>query len=286
MTDTNAIVMVQQQSHIEPQNIPEALVLAGHAVKSRLFSGASTPEAALVILLTGRGLGMDAMSSLRAIHVIDGKPTLAADAMIGLCLRSKLCEHFETIESTPLTCTVEAKRVGRPARQLTFTIEDARRAKLLDKGEKSGWAKFPAAMLRARAKSALARDVFPDVVMGIYDPDEINADAAQQQQPGPVVTLVNRRAPYTTQATPHVAVDDGEPAPLSFTAISLAARLNGAQSAAEAKALAGEARASTTLTKEEKAYLWDTYKSALAAFPPVPAAVIDAVIVGDEAVAS
>ena len=285
MTDTNALVMVQQQSHLEPQNIPEALVLAGHAVKSRLFSGASSPEAALVILLTGRGLGMDAMSSLRAIHVIDGKPTLAADAMIGLCLRSKLCEHFETIESTPLTCTVEAKRVGRPARQLTFTIEDARRAKLLDKGEKSGWAKFPAAMLRARAKSALARDVFPDVIMGIYDPDELNADAGQQQ-PGPVVTLVNRREPYATQGGELVTVDGEVVAPLSFTAISLAARLNGAQSAAEAKALAGEARASTTLTKEEKALLWDTYKSVLAAFPSVPAAVLDAVIVGDEAVAS
>ena len=139
-------------------------------------------------------------------------------------------------------------------------------------------------MLRARAKSALARDVFPDVVMGIYDPDELNADAAQQQQPGPVVTLVNRRAPLE-MTSGYIAVVD-EPAALSFAAVSLRSRLNGAQSAAEAKALAGEARASTTLTKEEKALLWDTYKSVLAAFPSVPAAVIDAVIVGDEAVAS
>src|SRR5690606_1638755 len=30
----------------------------------------------------------------------------------------------------------------------------------------------PAAMLRARASAALARAVYPDVAMGIYDPDE------------------------------------------------------------------------------------------------------------------
>src|SRR5690606_27529948 len=37
---------------------------------------------------------------------------------------------------------------------------------------RSNWKAHPAAMLRARASAALARAVYPDVAMGIYDPDE------------------------------------------------------------------------------------------------------------------
>src|SRR5690606_17440997 len=37
---------------------------------------------------------------------------------------------------------------------------------------RQNWKAHPAAMLRARASAALARAVYPDVAMGIYDPDE------------------------------------------------------------------------------------------------------------------
>src|SRR5438477_3091943 len=54
--------------------------------------------------------------------------------------------------------------------EIGFTIEDARQAKLVKPG--SGWEKFPDAMLRARAISKALRMIAPEVVAGVYLPDE------------------------------------------------------------------------------------------------------------------
>ena len=44
---------------------------------------------------------------------------------------------------------------------------------LKDKWDKSGWGKNPADMLVARAGAKLARLVYPDVVHGLYAPEEM-----------------------------------------------------------------------------------------------------------------
>jgi len=60
---------------------------------------------------------------------------------------------------------------------LTFTIEEARAAwsGTDDKWSKSAWGHNPADMLVARAGAKLARLVYPDVVHGLYTPEEIEA---------------------------------------------------------------------------------------------------------------
>ena len=102
---------------------------------------------------------------------------MSADGMVAVCLgRGDVCEFFRTLESDNAKCVVEGKRHGDPARKLVFTIEDAKRAGLGG----DNWNKYPAAMLRARAKSSLARDLFPDLLMGLYDPDEMGGEPVQQ----------------------------------------------------------------------------------------------------------
>jgi hypothetical protein len=39
---------------------------------------------------------------------------------------------------------------------------------------KDNWRKQPGTMLRHRAAAALAREVYPDVTLGLYTPDEIS----------------------------------------------------------------------------------------------------------------
>ena len=52
-----------------------------------------------------------------------------------------------------------------------WTIEMARTAGLVK--EKSNWVKIPTDMLVARAQSRLARMVYPDLLAGLYTPDEL-----------------------------------------------------------------------------------------------------------------
>lgn len=177
MTDENKPALVPHKPRelaFEPENLKEAHTLATYLVKSGFLPRAiRTPEQALAILATGRELGLAPMQSFRQIHVIEGKPTLSADLMVALVKKHHECEYFQCVESTDEIATYECKRRGspKPVRR-SFTMKQARQAGITGK---HNWKAYPAAMLRARAKSDLARDEFPDVVGGLYDPDELES---------------------------------------------------------------------------------------------------------------
>ena len=102
---------------------------------------------------------------------------MSAQLMVALCLKSGQFEYFERISSSATEATYEAKRKGaRSPQSVTYTIEQAKAAGLVK--DKSAWVKDPESMLLARASSRLARIVAPDIVGGIYTPDEIEEASA------------------------------------------------------------------------------------------------------------
>lgn len=155
---------------LELRGMDDVERLARTAVASGLVQ-VRRPEEAVVLLLTGRELGLSPMQSLRGIYVVSGRPVLSADLMVAVVRRSGLCASWRTVESTAETCTIETQRVGEdhPARK-TWTMADAKRAQVTGKGT---WSQYPAQMLRHRCAADLAREVYPDVLMGLYDPDEL-----------------------------------------------------------------------------------------------------------------
>ena len=154
-----------------------------------------TPAECAVILMTGAELGLSPMQSLRGIYVVEGRPTLAADTMVAVIRRSGVCALWRTIESTAETCTIEAKRNDdERAQSKTWTMADATRAGL---AQKSIWKQYPAQMLRHRCAADLARELFSDVVLGLYDPEELD-DATPEAQPA----VVRREMPATTAQEP------------------------------------------------------------------------------------
>lgn len=177
-SDAVAIVRAPQPQHtqaIEPQNFGELKALAQHAARSRFFGGAGDESQALVLMMRGRDLGLSYAQALAAFHVINGKPTLSADAMVAVCLaRPDLCEYFRHVSSDDTQATFATKRVGEPEQRETYTMADAVREEL---ASKAMWKKFPKRMLKARAKANLARDTFPELLLGIYSPEEMAAAA-------------------------------------------------------------------------------------------------------------
>jgi hypothetical protein len=155
------------ERQLEPRSMDDAVRLAQRMFESRLFSAYGTPQAVLATVLAGRELGLPAMAALRAMHVIEGKPCLSADAMRALVLKSGLAEYFTCLETSPTVATFETKRKGEPnPMRMSFTIAEATQAGSVKKG--SGWER-----LRARASAKLSRLVYPDVVAGLYDPSEM-----------------------------------------------------------------------------------------------------------------
>jgi hypothetical protein len=158
---------------ISPKTLAEASALATQlsAANSMPQALKKSPADVLAIVLAGAELGLAPMQAIRGIALIDGKPNLSADAMGALVRASSVCEYLTCVESTDKIATFATKRRGAPSQvRLSFTIEEARLAELAGKGN---WKKYPKAMLRARALSAICRLEFGDLMLGVYDPDEL-----------------------------------------------------------------------------------------------------------------
>src|SRR5690606_20925427 len=140
--------------------------------KSTLLPSAlrGKPADLAVIMITGYELGLSPMQALRGLHVVEGRPVLSADLIVGLVKKHPACKYFRLVESSDGRATYDTLREGEPEpTRITWAIQQPVKAGLTGR---SNWKAHPAAMLRARASAALARAVYPDVAMGIYDPDE------------------------------------------------------------------------------------------------------------------
>jgi hypothetical protein len=155
----------------------EAVQLAQRMHDSKLFSAYGTPQAVLAVVLAGRELGIPAMSALRSFHIIEGKASPSADTLAALVMRSGKAKYFRCTARTPELATFVTQRLpveDYPEQSVTVTIKEMRDAWRKDDKAwaASGWGKTPAAMLVARAKSALARLEYPDVVGNLYGFEE------------------------------------------------------------------------------------------------------------------
>lgn len=175
LDDVIAATPQEWEKRLEPRNMEEARKLAKDMYDSKLFSAYGHPAAVLAVILAGREYGIPALASLRAFHLVDGKPTLAADFIRGLVLRSGKAKTFRCTERTATRATFETQRGDDPPVSLSFTIEEGRAAWRKDeaKWQASGWGTNPADMLVARASAKLARLVYPDVVHATYAPEEL-----------------------------------------------------------------------------------------------------------------
>lgn len=118
------------------------------------------PEEVLACILYGHEIGVGPMESLAQIAVIEGKPAISAQLM-----RARVYAHGHelwTDEATTTKVTLCGRRNGsQHVHKVTWTMDDARKANLAGR---QNWARYPRAMLQARATAELCRAFFPDVL--------------------------------------------------------------------------------------------------------------------------
>lgn len=141
------------------------------AVQSELIA-AKTPQQAMVIILAGREYGLAPMAALMNGHMIKGKFSLSADMLAAIANRHGAL--IELIETTDTKATYRFGGVGRSsAIDFTYSLDDAKAAKLYPGKEDSNWKSHTKAMLRARALSQGIRAAYPGMVSGAYLEDEL-----------------------------------------------------------------------------------------------------------------
>jgi hypothetical protein len=135
--------------------------------------GIKSPQAAFAIIVTGQELGIPAMTALRSIHMVEGKPTLDAGLMLGLA-NQRGVQHEWLSNGENGTARIQLTAAGKAPYVHTFTVEDAKNAGLLGKDV---WKKYQPAMLRARCASAAIRAFAPSLLVGVYTPEELDGPA-------------------------------------------------------------------------------------------------------------
>jgi hypothetical protein len=163
----------------EPSNPEDAMMLARTIAASGIApKSMQRPEAIFTAIAYGTELGLSPMASLRGINVINGVPSSGADMMVGLVLQRGNVTMWDYSAMTNERCELTAQRGDGKPLTIEWTIEQAHGVIQYAKGvkvrltDKDTWKGFPRQMLKHRVDAEMCRALWPDIVHGLYTPDE------------------------------------------------------------------------------------------------------------------
>jgi hypothetical protein len=135
--------------------------------KSKMF-GMKTADEAFALMLIAQAEGMHPAIAARDYHVIQGRPTLKADAMLARFQNAGGKVQWDVYTDAEVTGTFSHPSGG--SLKLTWTFAQAKTIGLTGK---DNWKNYPRAMLRARCISEGIRTVYPGCVVGTYTAEEL-----------------------------------------------------------------------------------------------------------------
>ena len=205
-----------------PAEVTMALAKALAGAGMLPYALRNKPSDVLLVMLTGRDLGIPPTFALNLIYVVDGHPTLSAKLQLALLRRSG--HKVEEVECSPERVTlrgthavtgdvVTATYTYAEAEKATYTSweggEGEKRRKVTKKlVEKDNW-QYREDMLYARCSSRLSRRLDPMATGGLYAPEDFGAS-----DPEPVTVTVEAVEPRPESAeVPPEAKTEPPPAP-------------------------------------------------------------------------
>jgi len=175
--------------------------MAQVAADSKMFGFKSQAEAMAIMLLC-QAENLHPAVAMRDYHVINGRPSMKADAMLARFQLAGGRVSWPKMEDTEVTGVFSHPAGGEAT--ITWNDEMVRRA---DLHRNPTHQKYPRQMKRARCISEGIRSVFPACVAGVYTPEEV-ADFAPAK--GAVVDVTPEPEPVAVpDYTAHLYKPDG-----------------------------------------------------------------------------
>src|SRR5574340_819838 len=196
---TSEIVKVQPSmlTYDEVERAARAMSASG------FFADSKQAAQAVVKILAGQELGFGPFASMTGVHIIQNKPTLAANLMAAAVKRTGKY-NYRVVEHTAAVCELAFFEDGKEVGRSRFTMEDAKQAGLTTN---QSWQKYPRNMLFSRALSNGQKWFAPDVFNGatVYTPEELGADvnedgAVISAPPGSVIDMTPEPAPKVAKS--------------------------------------------------------------------------------------
>ena len=154
--------------------------MAKAVAASKLF-GMKSHEEAIALMLVAQSEGLHPARAALEYHIINGRPSLKADAMLSRFQNAGGKVDWKTYTDEECTGIFSHPQGGSVT--ITWTIAMGHKAKLTGNPT---WSKFPRAMLRARCISEGIRTVYPGVSVGIYTPEEVSDFTPPEKEINPL----------------------------------------------------------------------------------------------------
>lgn len=166
-----SIEIVRPEAATLPEKMEWARAMATSNLLPRQYQG--NPGNLLFAVEYADALGVSRINAITSIHVIEGKPSASADLIASMVRRAG---HRLRVSGDDTYAEAHLIRADDP--EFTYTsrwdLAKARTAGLLGKNV---WKAYPAAMLRSRAITEVARMGASDALFGvIYSPEELGAE--------------------------------------------------------------------------------------------------------------
>lgn len=190
-------------------SIPDAMQFAEAVCKAdglipRAYLG--NPGKILACVLAGQELGVGPMASLRAFHIVEGKPCASADFWVA---RLRAAGYRLDWLKREAEC-VSLRLTAPDGSSIVETWDKAKAVSAKLWNGKDNWQKYPQAMLSARCITSAGRALAGEVMFGCYEldeADEIAGRAAPQAPSTPTTTAAERVAAAVGGTIEAVTID-------------------------------------------------------------------------------
>lgn len=187
------------------ENPMSAITDLGKLFHQSQIMGVSTPGDGAVLALTCMCEGITPLEFAKTYHIIKGRPSMKADAMSARFRQSGGKCRWINLGDEGKEARAEFSYDGQTL-EIAYTIEDAK--KVMGKDDKgkdridqpdSNWSKDRGAMLRARLITKAIRIIAPELIAGVYTPEELE-DSGAVSAPAPAKDRAARKKELEEQA--------------------------------------------------------------------------------------
>lgn len=181
------------QTYEKMNDLPSVKALGTAIMESAMF-GCKNSEQGVIIALQCIAENKPPLEMAKNYHIVQGKLTKRADSMLADFKRSGGKIKWGDLKNRKIQSATFTDPEGN-VYDVSYSIDDAKAAGVYKNKADSSWQKTPAAMMRARLVSETLRAIAPEIVTGVYTPEE----AAQFDDVQPAQTKPAQADPVTAQ---------------------------------------------------------------------------------------
>jgi hypothetical protein len=191
------------------ENPMTAIAELGNMFHKSGIMGVSTPGDGAVVALTCMCEGITPLEFAKTYHIINGRPSMRADMMHAKFRGAGGKVSWINMGDDGKAAEATFEFDGQ-TQQMKYTIEDAKNVvgDKLDKPD-SNWRKDRGAMLRARLITKAIRILAPELIAGVYTPDELE-DSGAVSTPAPAKDRAARKKELEAEAATITVVEDAQ----------------------------------------------------------------------------